>query len=63
MRKPDHFTCTTCGEFDADVDAAKDIAAGGASAGDIPADRIAARIVGSFSGESLHRSQSKAAGL
>jgi putative transposase len=62
-RSLDLFTCTTCGEFDADVNAAKNIAAGGAKAGDIPADRNVARIVEFFAGESLHGIQSKAAGL
>jgi IS605 OrfB family transposase len=62
-RTLDFFTCTTCGEFDADVNAAKNIAAGGAKAGDIPADRNVAQIVEFFAGESLHRIQSKAAGL
>jgi IS605 OrfB family transposase len=63
MRTLDIFSCTTCGEFDADVNAAKNIAAGGAKAGDIPADRHVARIVDFFVGESLHRSQAKAPGL
>jgi putative transposase len=62
-RTRDLFTCTPCGEFDADVNAAKNIAAGGAKAGDIPADRNVAQIVEFFVGESLHRIQSKAAGL
>jgi putative transposase len=62
-RTSDLFSCTTCGEFDADVNAAKNIAAGGAKAGDIPANRNVARIVEFFAGESLHRIQSKAAGL
>lgn len=63
MRTLDLFTCTTRGEFDADLNAAKNIAAGGARAGDIPALGNVARIVDFFAGESLHRSQSKAAGL
>jgi putative transposase len=62
-RNLDLLTCTTCGEFDADVNAAKNIAAGGAKAGDIPADRNVARIVEFFAGVSLHGIQSKAAGL
>jgi IS605 OrfB family transposase len=62
-RTLDLFTCTTCGEFDADVNAAKNIAAGGAKAGDIPADRNVAPIVEFFAGASLHWIQSKAAGL
>ena len=33
----DLFTCATCGEFDADINSAMNIAAGGAGAGDIPA--------------------------
>src|ERR1700690_2352483 len=36
-RTRDLFICTPCGEFDADVNAAKNIAAGGAKAGDTPA--------------------------
>jgi IS605 OrfB family transposase len=62
-RSLDLFRCTPCGEFDADVNAAKNIAAGGAGAGDIPAHRNVAQIVEFFAGESLHRIQSKAAGL
>ncbi len=61
-RTLDLFTCATCGEFDADLNAAKNIAAGGAGAGDIPACGNVARIVDFFAGESLHRSPSKAAG-
>src|SRR5579863_3107212 len=63
MRTLDLFTCRTCGEFDADVNAAKNIAAGGARAGDIPADCNVAQIVDFFASDRLHRSQSKAAGL
>jgi IS605 OrfB family transposase len=63
MRTLDLFTCRTCGEFDADLNAAKNIAAGGARAGDIPAYGNVAQIVDFFAGESLHCSQSKAAGL
>ena len=62
-RTLDLFTGATCGEFDADVNAAKNIAAGGANAGDIPAQGNVAQIVEFFAGESLHRIQSKATGL
>ena len=62
-RSLDLFICGTCGEFDADLNAAKNIAAGGARAGDIPAYGNVAQIVDFFAGESLHRSQSNAAGL
>ncbi len=62
-RTLDLFICATCGEFDADLNAAKNIAEGGAGAGDIPASGNAARIVDFFAGESLHRSPSNAAGL
>jgi len=63
MRSVDLFTCATCGEFDAHQNAAKNIARGGARAGDNPALCNVARIVDFFAGESLHRSSSKAAGL
>lgn len=44
LRDKETFVCTTCGVFDADVNAAKNIAAGGARAGDKTADRNVARI-------------------
>lgn len=58
------FYCTTCSVvLDADYNASKNIEAGGVGAGEIPAVRNATRIVDFFAGESLHRIQSKAAGL
>lgn len=64
IRNKETFVCTACGvSTDADLNAALVIAARGAGAGVEPADRNAARIVDFFAGESLHRSQSKAAGL
>ncbi len=63
MRTVDLLTCATCGEFDADQNAAKNIARGGARAGDNPALCNVARIVDFFAGESLHQNPPKAAGL
>jgi IS605 OrfB family transposase len=44
LRDRETFTCTTHGEFDADINAAKNIAVRGAGAGEKTADRNAARI-------------------
>jgi IS605 OrfB family transposase len=54
------FSCATCGDFDADTNAAKNIAAGGVGAGEIPAVCNATQIVEFFAHS---KTQSKAAGL
>lgn len=62
LRNRETFVCTACSvSTDADENAALVIAARGAGAGVEPADRNAARIVEFFTGESLHKSQAKAA--
>ncbi len=59
LRNGEVFVCTTCGPAHADWNAARNIAAGGVGAGEIPAVRNATRIV-----VKPHKvSQAKAAGL
>ena len=63
LRDQQIFVCTTCGEFDADVNAAKNIAIGGARAGDKTADRNVARIAAEIVEFFSRPLQAKAAGL